>query len=330
MAFENNFVNSQQECLTENCKNDCLKLKDTCKQCTEVNALRSEIKKLHDKLYDLEEHIVNLETNQELSEEKTYKGLDKKTLDNAENVKKKRKTSQTKEECEKLINENLPENIEKRLTAMQDLFRKEIDEKIEREIQRNLNREKPTYASALSSYQEKKIKTTSEVSEHSLSDASNDEILRRNKNVIVYGLKECEDLVTDQKLIRKFLHQINAIAEPRKTYRLGRNTIENKMIRPVKIIFNSEEDADGTLCCYRMNGGSKDLETTFVRKDYSSEERDQIRAMVQEARAKNEREDTGVTWKVRGCPRSNLRIEAIQSETTGPSTTSEKSSIGRS
>ena len=309
MAFEDDFVNSYQVCITENCKNYSLKFKDTCKSCTEVKTLRLEIKELHDHLYELEEHIVNLETNQvdEQVRRKALKYINEKGSEDVENTNKEPQLSEIDNEVT-----SLPDNIEKRLKEIENLFRKGIDEKIELAIHRNLDKKKQTYASVLSSNQENEIKTANQALEYSRSNTSNEEISRRSKNVIVYKLEECEDIVADQERIQKFLHQVNINSTSIKTYRLGRKT-ESKMTRPVKIIFDNAEDAEETLRRSIVNRRSTELENVHIRKDYSSEERDLIRAMVQEAKAKNSNEATeGVQWKVRGCPRSNLHIEAIQ------------------
>ena len=315
MAFEDDFVNSHQVCITENCKNYSLKSKETCKPCTEVKTLRSEIKKLHDHVYELEEHIVNLETNQvdEGVRRKAIKDNEEKVYGNNENVTKKTKLTEPRAGNNNKTEANLPSNIEKRLNEIENLLKINIDEKIERAIHRNLYKEKQTYASAVTLNKENEIMSTEQ--EYRPCNTSKEEVSRRNKNVIVYGLEECEDMVEDQENIQNFLHQLNINSTPTKTYRLGRKT-EITKTRPVKIVYDNADDADETLQRSRLNRRLIERKNVHVRRDYSSEDRDQIRAIVQEAKMKNSHEATkGVTWKVRGCPRSKLYIEAIKIRT---------------
>ena len=60
IVFEDNF----RKCSTKKCKNDSLVEKETCEICTENIALKTELKRIRTINEEMEEHIVNLETNQ--------------------------------------------------------------------------------------------------------------------------------------------------------------------------------------------------------------------------------------------------------------------------
>ena len=61
-------------------------------------------------------------------------------------------------------------------------------------------------------------------------------------------------------------------------------------------------------------GNLKNAEEVYrkvsVREDYTQEEREMVREMVQKAEAKNAAENTN-EWKVRGTPKSGLKVVRI-------------------
>ena len=60
IVFEENF----RKCSSKKCKNDSLREKETCEICTENIALKTELKRIRTINDEMEEHIVNYETNQ--------------------------------------------------------------------------------------------------------------------------------------------------------------------------------------------------------------------------------------------------------------------------
>ena len=288
-------MNECGKCSTENCKNERLRQKDLCKQCTEIKALRYEIRELHDKIYDLEEHVINMETDQG-------------------NVMKKRRVHTAMEEIDKRQMHNLTKNIEAKLSEITKNF-EAMDRKIDEALQKRIETKTPTYASALGPKKDYSMKTVDIV--HTMvakipfsEKIMDEELLRRNKNAIVYGFYECHDIDKDQEKMRNFLQEIDVSYSPIKAYRLGRNSVDTRKPRPFKLIFRSVEEKDDLLHRFRMKMKSIGYEQVYIRNDYSSEESRKIRDMVEEAKVKNSKSQD-VVWKVRGCPRTDLRLEPV-------------------
>ena len=89
-------------------------------------------------------------------------------------------------------------------------------------------------------------------------------------------------------------------------YRLGRQ--DEKTIRPVKIILQNSVESEATL--QEFTSKKEQFDRLYLRKDYSLQEREEIRKTVNEAKRLNAN-DPGHHWIVRGCPRTKLYLKRI-------------------
>ena len=62
----------------------------------------------------------------------------------------------------------------------------------------------------------------------------------------------------------------------------------------------------------KLKDADPSLRTISVRDDYTIEERELIKTFVEEAKRKNESQNT-TAWKVRGTPKNGLRLVQITS-----------------
>ena len=100
------------------------------------------------------------------------------------------------------------------------------------------------------------------------------------------------------------LQTIDVQCTPRKLYRLGRK--EPNKIRPIKLIMSEKKEKHEIIDKFRLK--SRNYKNIFIREDYSSQERDEIRRYVEQAKHRNANE-TEVRWYVKGCPGTQLHLE---------------------
>ena len=218
----------------------------------------------------------------------------------------------------KLLNERfnqIEENIEQLITKKLAQNSKGI-EQIEAKINEALNK-KNSYADTLKSNLEVNnlatvIKTT-----------KNDDVIqkkereRRSANLIIYGIDEVAGQNNvkehDKKFVHSFLGIIGITKFPKQILRLCKPN-ENKK-RPVKLVMANSGDKDAIMS--RL-GNLKNAEEIYrkvsVRDDYTIEERELIKELVNKAEQKNKEENTQA-WKVRGTPKNGLRLVKITKRT---------------
>ena len=126
--------------------------------------------------------------------------------------------------------------------------------------------------------------------------------------MIIYGVKE-SDSETDESAI-KLLESIDIEFTPRKTYRLGRR--EANKIRPIKVVMSNDQEKQRIMA--KLKSAAAQHEKIFIRKDYSTEERDQIQKFVEEAKKRNRIDESESKWRVKGCPRKIFRKDASWQE----------------
>ena len=281
IVFEDNF----RKCSTKKCKNDSLIEKETCEICTENIALKTELKRIHTINEEMEEHIVNLETNQ------------------INCTKKRRIIKDTDLQQEKLELQNKDINsvvkevqnlIEERLTT----FEESIKDMMVEQVKNNSNPAPPsvTYASAVSTNVTSDKSSISMMHQNQTQKQACDELNRRKRNVIVYGFEENEDKIKDHASIRKFVQEIDPRHDPVIVYRLGAAMATKKQDRPIKLIFKTEKEKENILVKYK--DAAHKYDRVYIRNDYSTDERCKIKSFVEEAKRKNL--ETGKTMKSSG------------------------------
>ena len=135
---------------------------------------------------------------------------------------------------------------------------------------------------------------------------------KRSANLIIYGIAESsgDDMKeNDQIFVSTLFDKIGVAKRPKQLFRLGAQA-EGKT-RPVKVVMATETDKDTIMA--RL-GNLKNAEEVYrkvsVRDDYTLEEREMVREYAKKAQAKNEAENTQ-EWKVRGTPKTGLRVVKI-------------------
>ena len=116
----------------------------------------------------------------------------------------------------------------------------------------------------------------------------------------------------DVEFISGFLEAIEVEdVNPKQVVRLGKASADKK--RPLKVIMANAEDKNKIMSkLNKLKDADQSLRTISVRDDYTIEERELIKTFVEEAKRKNESQNT-TTWKVRGTPKNGLRLVQITS-----------------
>ena len=109
----------------------------------------------------------------------------------------------------------------------------------------------------------------------------------RNKQVVMFGVPEDCDLSSTVEDVLKSTCGPSG-PTPDKLYRIG--TSRPGRSRPVKVHFNSREEARETICNAKYLRRSEKYSSVFIAPDRSPEERAQRRKLVQLLREKRERE----------------------------------------
>ena len=134
---------------------------------------------------------------------------------------------------------------------------------------------------------------------------------KRKVNIIIHGLDEKSD--GDEVSIKKIFDLMGMEIDPSMTHRLGAKK-ENRA-RPVKIVMKSESHKASFMSKLWMlkHGINQKIRVT---DDYTWEEREEIRRWIKMANERNEKDNEGRTknykWKVRGTPKTGMRIVQIR------------------
>ena len=285
---------------------------------TEIKKVRTQLESMQTLLDEKEKEVLTLE-----AEKKTM--CDKIAALTAENT-KFREQDDNREKCssveiegaqklvdiEALLNERLDKienNIDSIITKKLNESIKEVNnigEKIDSAITNN----KKTFAESVGGAKDPLTKA--------FLNSKNQEIVhqqerdRRSANLIIYRIKESSDgdqAEEDKAFVTSFLDKIGVAQCPKHIHRLGQK--RDDKIRPVKLVMESEGEKDTIMA--RL-GNLKNAEEVYrkvsVREDYTQEEREMVREMVQKAEAKNAAENTN-EWKVRGTPKTGLKVVKI-------------------
>ena len=154
-----------------------------------------------------------------------------------------------------------------------------------------------------------------------LRENKNDELVeekerhRRANNLIIYGVSEDMDDTTvpqkskDDLFITSLMGVLDVAVAPTEMFRIGR-AIPGKH-RPIKLTLSCAEDKESVMANLKnLKNADAVYRSLSIRDDYTMKERDLINKYVQEAKQKNEAENT-TEWKVRGTPKNGLRVVRI-------------------
>ena len=148
-------------------------------------------------------------------------------------------------------------------------------------------------------------------------EARNDEKIeesekqRRVNNLIVHGAEEIGDTPDDIKkgdagYIKEIFAKIGVKVAPVSITRLGEPK-ETRM-RPIKIVLKSEEDKDKVMSNLgRLKGTERYFGKISIKDDHTSNEREQIRMLTEEAKKKSA-ENPDREFKVRGNSKNGWRV----------------------
>ena len=126
----------------------------------------------------------------------------------------------------------------------------------------------------------------------------------RELNIIVHGLKEDG---TDPGV--KEVFDTLKIKQHPGTSTDRKGTKSEDKIQPVRITMESYEEKQKFMSSlWRLKNGPEKLRKISITDDYTQEERREIKRWVDEAKRRTQEVDDGYVWKVRGSPRSKLRL----------------------
>ena len=117
-------------------------------------------------------------------------------------------------------------------------------------------------------------------------------------------------------MVDLFFEKIIVVARPTKFYRLGKP--DPNKIRPLKLEMVNNTDRDAVMKILKLlKGTDEELGKLSVREDYTKNEREQIKKLVDIAKDKNA-EDCSYHWVVRGTPKNGLRLGETHQALTSP------------
>ena len=143
---------------------------------------------------------------------------------------------------------------------------------------------------------------------------------RRVKNLIMFNKSEVtpehdkdfiQNLIKELKVGDINVKQIERIGE--------RSSLDLSKKRPIKIVFNNEEDKEKVMANLRNLKDIEMFKGISIAQDHTYSERMLIKEYHQRAKSKNEQEgeDPSFVWRVRGTPKNGLSLKKIYKEKIG-------------
>ena len=133
----------------------------------------------------------------------------------------------------------------------------------------------------------------------------------RDKNVIIHGLKESEKC--DTELVEDIFKATATTHKPAQIMRLGQQ--RDDKTRPLMLLMKTGDEKKKFMSKLWM---LKNVRTRFgnisITHDYTLEERNLIKKWVEEAERRNKHGTNECRWRVRGTPRTGLRLVQITSQ----------------
>ena len=140
----------------------------------------------------------------------------------------------------------------------------------------------------------------------------------RDENIIIHGIDENNEVGYDERYLKKLFTVMEmGQTSPTLAHRLGMRKADKP--RPMKIMMDSKEDKVKFMSKLgALKYAATEYKKIRVTDDYTIEEREEIRRWVKMANNKNITESNGnrvmlsYAWKVRGNPKTGLRIVKIR------------------
>ncbi len=130
---------------------------------------------------------------------------------------------------------------------------------------------------------------------------------QRGLNIIVHGLKEDGMSARTNPIVKELFDTLEMKHHPTTSAdRLGAKSPVK--IRPIRVTMESyERKRQFMSSLWRLKHGPDKFQKISITDDYTQEERREIKRWVDEAKKRTQMED-GYVWKVRGSPRSKIRL----------------------
>lgn len=133
----------------------------------------------------------------------------------------------------------------------------------------------------------------------------------REKNVIIHGLEEAD--VCDTKLVENIFEATATHHKPAHIIRLGQKNKDK--IRPLLInMTNTDEKEEFMSKLWMLKNVRSRFGNISIAHDLTLEERNLIKKWVEEAERRNMQETNEYRWRVRGTPRTGMRLVKIMKE----------------
>ena len=185
-----------------------------------------------------------------------------------------------------------------------------IDERVAATMEKTLENHTKKWAGAVASKSSREFTETVYTNKDEINDSTNTTTRLsdgRELNMIIHRLKEDGTAPQSTLVIKELFealemkHDLTIPAD-----RLGAKS-QNK-IRPIRVRMESfERKQEFMSSLWKLKHGPDKFKRISVTDDYTQEERQEIKRWVNEAKERTQAED-GYVWKVRGSPRSELRL----------------------
>ena len=300
----------------------------------EIELLKEEIKKRDNKIEQLQDHVLFIETETLKSNKK--RRLSNDELENQLSDSKDDKILQLQKEIDKLKEQIEEKNLNKQINTTdlkQDTpidtgnLMKMIEDKLQNGLQAiqtnvksiiderlstsNTPSQQRSYATAVGTNRTAKVSDLRSIMLANKNEEIEEEKDRqaRAKNIIIHGKSEGED--TDDKHFAESLIKELQIGAPKitKMERIGQENGPN-LKRPIKIVMNSEEEKEKILNNLRHLKGKELYKGIGITADYTYSERQLINSFREKANIQNDLEDNkNYIWRVRGTPKNGLFLK---------------------
>ena len=199
--------------------------------------------------------------------------------------------------------------LTEKMADFQDNAKKMIKEEIQRTKKVMEETSQRTYAEITKSNKENLKSAVKEQKEEEKIEAV--DIQSRNKNLIIHGVvepvtdtKEKEDEF-DKRDIEDILDEIGLQEiKPTHHHRIGQKDKEGLKWRPIKVILQTKSEKEQIMRnLYKLKHAG-----LSITDDFTINERKKIKEMHQKAKNLNKENNGDFVWRVRGSPRTSLRL----------------------
>ncbi len=218
-------------------------------------------------------------------------------------------------------NRSLKDDIESILTKKMTDFEIKTKQMIKEEIKQTTKyiekTSEKTYAEITKNNKENFKSAVKEHQQEKMNEEK--DIESRNRNIIIHGIVESmvdtkeEEEEQDRKDIEEILRTIGAQdIKPTTHHRIGQKNEEKMPWRPIKLILKSTNEKERIMKnLHKLGHKLKSLDHHLglsITDDFTINERKMIKDMCQKAKKMNSENDGDFVWRVRGSPRTSLRL----------------------